>query len=166
MRFVEHKITETELQKMKEGGYNILGNPWYAFCGDEYPNYEKGKYLHQLVKRGYKQYINHMEQYKHLGKFMLIDPNLTESTNWSVGNHILYDIKPYFKLYVTDKIVTFHVNKGFGENYFVEKRHKMNKRLSPNNKKYGMCVEYGYLAARIRNEYRQYQDESVDISNM
>ena len=155
-----------ELQKMKEGGYNILGNPWYAFCGNEYPKYEEGKYLHQLIRKGYKQYINHMEEYKHLGKFMIIDPNITESTNWSVGNHILYDIKPFFKLYVTDKITTFHINKGFGEDYFVKKRKRMGKNLSETNKRNGMCVEYNYPEAKSRQEYRNYQSQSVDISNM
>lgn len=157
---------ESELKKMKEGGYNVLGNPWYALCGDEYPKYEEGKYLHQLVKRGYKQYINHMPQFEHLGKFMVIDPNITESTNWSVGNHILFDIKPFLKLYVTDKIITFHFNKGFGEDYFVRKRKSMYERLSSFNKSHGMGVEYGYPIAMIREEYRRYQAESVDISNL
>lgn len=155
-----------ELQKMKDGGYNVMGTQWYAFCGDKFPNYEEGKYLHQLVKRGYKQYINHMEEYKHLGKFMIIDPNITNYTGWSVGNHILYSIHPYLKLYVSDKVTAFHINKGLGENYFVEKRKRMGERLSEDNKSHGMCVEYNYPEEQSRKEYQDYVKESIDISNL
>ena len=153
------------LQEMKENGCNVLGTPWYAFCGSEMPEYTEGKYLHQLVKRGYKQYINHSPQFKHLGKFMILDPNITESTHFSVGCHILYDIKPYFKLHITDKVTAFHINKGLSEDYFFNKRNKMGKRLSDTNLKYKMCVEYTYPEDKIRQEYRDYQAQSIDISS-
>ena len=87
-----------ELQAMKDGGCNVMGTKWYAFCGDKMPEYTKGKYLHQLVKYGYRQHINHMDEYAYLGKFMVIDPNKTETMNWSVGNHIWVP-KPKIDLY-------------------------------------------------------------------
>lgn len=151
-----------ELEVMKQNGYNVMGTKWYAFCGDEKPTYTPGMYLHQLVKRGYKQHINHHPLYHHLGKFMIIDPSKVDNMNWSVGNHIA-NPQPQMNLYVSDKVVAFHVNKGLSEDYFVEKRQKMNKRLSPVNRKYGMCVEYGYPEEQIRQEYRSYQAESVPI---
>ena len=69
-------------------------------------------------------------------------------------------------LYVTSTVVTFHINKGFGEDYFVQKRQKMFKRLSQTNLRSGMGIEYGHPEEKIRQEYRQYQAQSIDISNM
>ena len=154
-----------ELQYMKDNGYNVLGTEWIAFCGNEKPRYTSIKYLHQLVKRGYHQYINHTKGYANLGKFLLFDSSV-QDIQWSVGQHILFDVKPTFKLYKSDKIITFHINKGFGEDYFVQKRHKMGARLSETNKRYGMAVEYNYPEYKIREEYRSYQKESFDISNL
>ena len=152
-----------ELEYMKENGYNVMGCKWYAFCGENVPVYTEGKYLHELVKKGYKQYINHTPNYGHLGKFLLFDPNLVNDIQWSVGQHILYSVKPAFNLYVSDKVVNFHVNKGLSEDYFVNKRKKMGKRLSDTNKKYGMAVEYLYPEEKTRKEYREYVKNSVDI---
>lgn len=153
------------LEYMKVNGCDVLGTYWYAFCGESMPTYTPGKYLHQLVKRGYKQYINHMPHYKHLGKFMVINPNTIETMNWSVGNHIC-NPSPAAKLYVTDKVTAFHVNKGLSEDYFVSRRKKMNSRLSDVNKQYGMCVEYGKSEQDSRDEYRKYVKESIDIANL
>jgi hypothetical protein len=93
---------------------------------------------------------------------MILDPSKVDNMNWSVGNHIA-NPKPNLKLYKANKVVAFHINKGFSEDYFVEKRRKMNKRLSDTNRAYGMCVEYGYPEEQVRQEYRQYQAESVPI---
>lgn len=156
----------SELTYAEENNFNVIGMKWYAFCGDSFPQYTEEKYLHQLVKKGYKQYINHVEQFKHLGKFILFNPNKVDYILWSVGQHILHKLIPYMRLYITNKIVTFHVNKGLGEDYFVEKRKRMNKRLSQTNKKYGMGIEYGLPEEEMRKEYKKYQAESEDISNL
>lgn len=155
-----------ELQKMKDGGYNVLATKWYAFCGDEKPEYTEGKYLHQLVKKGFKQYINHMPQFKDYGKFLLIDPNITQSTNFSVGSHILYDIKPVFKLYTSDKITAFHINKGFGAEYYANARRKMGENLSETNIRGGMGVEYLYPYDKLIEDYKANQAKSFDINNL
>ena len=155
----------SELEVMKTNGYNVMATDWYAFCGTENPVYTPGMFLHQLLKRGYRQHINHQPGYGHLGKFMVINPNKVDTMNWSVGNHIS-NPQPYMNLYKASKVVAFHVNKGLSEDYFVQKRQKMNKRLSDTNKAYGMCIEYGYSEERIRMEYQGYQKESIDISEL
>lgn len=154
-----------ELLYMKKNGYNVLGTEWLAFCGNKVPTYTDGKYLHQLVKRGYHQYINHTNGYGHLGKFLLFDSNV-DDIMWSVGQHILWSVKPTFKLYVSDKIVTFHINKGLSEDYFVSKRVTMGARLSETNIKFKMAVEYLLPEHQIREEYRQYQAQSFDITEL
>ena len=155
----------SELQYMKDNGYNVLGTKWYAFCGDEIPVYTEDKYLHQLVGKGYKQYINHVPRYKDLGKFMIIDPNKIDDMGFSVGNHIC-NPQPYMKLYVSDKILAFHINKGLSEDFFVNRRKIMGKNLSENNRKYNMCFEYNYPEEKSREEYREYQKKSINLNEV
>lgn len=155
---------KSELQKMKDGGYNVLGTQWFAFCGDKIPEYSEDKYLHQLVKRGYRQEINHMPEYKDFGKFMIIDPNKIDDMHWSVGNHIC-NPSPEIKLYISYKIVAFHVNKGLSEDYFVGKRKIMGANLSKTNRQYNMCYEYNFPEEKSREEYREYIKKSVEICN-
>lgn len=154
-----------ELSKMKEGGYNVLGNIWYALCGDSFPKYDNNMLLHQIIGKGYRQHINHREEYGHLGKFILFDPHQIDYMNYSVGSHIAYP-QPELKLYVSDKIFTIHFNKGFGLKYFYNKRHKMYQRLSVTNLTHGMCLEYGYDYERIKNEYEGYQNNSINIEKI
>lgn len=153
---------ESELQYMKDNDYNVLGTKWYAFCGEKIPEYYEDKYLHQLVERGYKQHINHMPEYKDLGKFMIIDPNKIDDMGWSVGNHICKP-SPEIRLYISDKIVAFHINKGLSEDYFVNRRKIMGANLSQTNRLYNMCFEYNYPEKRSRDEYRNYQKKSINL---
>lgn len=154
-----------ELKKMKDGGYNVMGTPWYALCFDEVPQYKPNTLLHRQGHKFYKQYINHHPRYAHLGKFMLFDPNLVDDMCYSVGCHISNPV-PMIKLYETDKVFAIHINKGFSEDYFVKRRRIMNNNLSEINKANGMCVEYGKPEQETRNEYRKYQEESVDVNKL
>lgn len=154
---------EEELKKMKEGGYNVMGTPWYALCFDERPTYDPNTLLHKQGHKFYKQYINHVHKWSHLGKFMLFDPNKIIDMRYSVGCHISNPF-PEIKLYETDKVIAIHINKGFSEDYFVERRKKMGANLSDVNKMGGMCVEYNYPEKQTRQEYRKYQSESVDVN--
>lgn len=159
-----HQLRE-ELKYMKDNDLNVMATKGWTFCGSETPQYQEGKYLHQLVKRGYYQYMNHMAQFKQFFKFMLIDPNKLDTMNWSVGNHIC-NPKPSMRLYESEKTIVFHINKGLSEQYFVDKRKRMGERLSQLNKRYGMGVEYLKSEEATREEYKQYQANSIDISNL
>lgn len=152
------------LRTMKEGGYNVLGTPLYTLCGDSMPIYEEGKLLHELVGKGYKQRMNHHPKYEHLAKFMLFNPNRTIEMCPSVGWHICNPIP--MKLYETDKVTAIHFDKGFSEDYFVNKRMKMAKRLSDTNKRNGFCYEYGWNEQRQREEYRKNQANAVNLNEV
>lgn len=155
-----------ELQKMLDGNYNLLLNKWYALAGYEIPTYTEGKYLHQLIKYGYRQYINHTKGFDEFGKFLLFNTKAVDNISWSVGQHILFDIKPNLKLFYSDKIVTFHICNGYSEDYFVNKRKKQFQRLSNTNKKFGMGVEYSKSEQESREEYKNNQAKAIDISNL
>ena len=159
------------LEDMKKQRCNVLCNPWYALCGDKSldeirKEYREGVYLHQIVGKGYKQYINHTQGFADYGKFILINPNEVEEINWSVGQHILFGITPQLKLYKTDDIITFHINKGLNEDFFTERRLTIGKRISNTNKKYGMGIEYLKQEQDIRQEYKDNQAKAIDISKL
>lgn len=158
------KNLKEELQKFLDSDCNLLVTKWYAFCGEEEPEYDEGKYLHQLVKRGYKQYINHTKGFADYGKFLVFKP--VEDIKWSVGQHILFSMKPYCKPYYTDKIVMFHICRGYSEDYFVERTKKQGERLSETNRRYGMGVEYNWEEQKQREEYIKHIRESIDISEL
>ena len=150
----------SELSHMKENGYNVLGTPWYALCGDEKPEYKEGLMLHEIVRTVYKQSMN--RQYTDLGKFMLFDPNVITDMDYSVGCHISHP-KPELKLYKSDSIFAIHFDKGFGADYFIKRRKTMNERLSDVNKRSGFCSEYGLPEERLRQDYNNNKSKSFDI---
>lgn len=152
-----------ELQYMKDNGYNILGTPWYALCGESKPVYKEGVLLHQIINRAYKQDIN--RQYNDIGKFMLFDPNVITDMNYEVGCHEA-NPKPSFKLYKSNKIYAIHFDKGFGVEYMIERRKLMNDRLSQTNKDNKWCFEYGLSEDEIIKEYESKIDKSFNLLNV
>lgn len=154
---------ESELQYMKDNCYNVLGTKWYCLCNDTMPVYTEGKLLHQLCDKFYLQDIN--RTHPHLGKFMIFDPNKISDMGYSVGCHIANPI-PSMKLYVSDKVYTIHIDKGFGEEYFINRRKIMNKRLSQTNRLNGFCFQYGYSEEKSRQEYRDNQAKSFNLNDI
>lgn len=153
----------SELNFMKENGYNVLATNWYALCGDKKPKYQNGVLLHEIIKTVYKQKINW--QYNDIGKFMLFDPNSISEMNYDIGCHEA-NPKPLLKLYKSDNILAIHFNKGFGVDYFIERRKTMNKRLSDVNKKHGFCYEYGLPEEKIAQEYNSNKSKSFNIMEL
>lgn len=154
---------ESVLQEMRDGGYNVLGMPWYACCFDTRPQYVEGKLLHELGTKYYKQQIN--VTHKHLGKFMLFDPNLIDDMGFSVGCHMAKPT-PSMKLFETKRAVTIHIDKGFSEDYFVQRRMKMAVNLSDVNKRHNYCFQYRKSEEDCRKEYRKYQSECVNVNDL
>jgi hypothetical protein len=148
---------------MEENNCSVLGTKWYAICNDSTPPYEQGKLLHQQSNKFYKQDVN--RNYPELGKFMLINPNKIDDMGWSVGAHICNPTGD-FKIYIADvkEAVAIHLNKGFSLRYFLDKRKKMAARLSALNRSKGYCFEYDYPEERSREEYREYQKNSVNLN--
>lgn len=153
------------IDKMERNNCSVLGTKWYAICNDSTPPYESGKLLHEQSTKFYLQDVN--RNYPDLGKFMLINPDMIEDMGWSVGNHIC-NPRGNFKLYVAphSEAFTIHLNKGFSEDYFVEKRKKMALRLSALNKMKGYCYEYSFPEEQNRQEYKRHQEESFDINTI
>lgn len=155
------------LNKMNKGNYNVLGCPWYMLCATERPQYTEGKLLHEISSEHWcDQYANHRSEYKHLGKFMLFNPNKVYDMGYSVGCHISYP-RPSLKLLedTSGQVVSLHINKGFGEDYFAEKRKKAYDRLSMTNKMKGYGYEYGWSDEKQRQWYKDNVAKSFSIND-
>ena len=152
---------EGELQKMKDGGFNVLGCKWYTLCEDFMPEHKDGVLLHTQCHKFYSQRIQKVRP--DLGKFTLFDPNLVEDMRYGVGCHYSC-VRPQLNLYETNGISGIHIDKGFGVDYMIRRRGFMNNRLSETNRKNNYCFEYGYSAEKIREEYANNQKVSFDIN--
>lgn len=159
------KDIDSTIDKMENASCTVLGTKWYAICNDNTPPYKEGKLLHEQSTKFYLQDVN--RNYPQLGKFMLINPNRIDDMGWSVGNHIC-NPKGDFKILIVpqDEAVAIHLNKGFSEDYFVNKRKIMAKRLSQLNKMKGYCYEYNYPEEKSREEYRENQSQAINLNEL
>ena len=155
------------LDDMMQGGYDILGTPWYALCEDYKPKYEEGKLLHEQCSKFYKEKSNHVKRYEHLGKFILFNPKFINDMNWSVGSHIA-NPAPSFKLFEANESQCFviHINSGFGVDYKYARNKLQGAKLSEKNKKRGYSKQYLYDKNRVEMEYKQNQEISININDM
>ena len=83
----------------------------------------------------------------------------------SVGQHYVQTY-PSMKVLISDKGFCLHINKGFGECYFVQKRKKMGENLSFINRRNGMGVEYLDSEEKMRQEYRACQERSFELPEL
>jgi glycosyltransferase involved in cell wall biosynthesis len=156
-------ILEEELDYMKENNMTICGPEQYALCGDNYPQYKEGKFVHEIIRNGYIQKSNH--SFNVSGKIMLFDPNAIVEMNYGPGCHTC---KPegIVKLYDRKRIFCIHTNKGFGYEYKNKRYKEMSNRLSDNNKRHGYGTFYFNSEQRIKDEYLREKNKSYDILDM
>jgi glycosyltransferase involved in cell wall biosynthesis len=155
-------VLEQELEYMKEHNMTICGPEQYALCGDSYPQYEDGKFIHELVRNGYIQKSNH--SFDVSGKIMLFDPNLIEEMNYGPGCHTCNPTGDV-KLYDRKHIFCIHTNKGFGFDYKIKRYKEMRERLSDNNKRHGYGTFYLNSEQKIKDEYLREMSRRIDILN-
>lgn len=152
---------EGELKKMKDGHFNVLGCEWHSLCEDYMPKHEDGVLLHTQCHKFYHQNIN--KTHVKLGKFTLFDPHLVDEIGYAPGAHVA-NVTPNLDLYISDHVTGMHIDKGFGADYMIARRHLMNDRLSQINRQLRYCYEYGYSDEVIREEYKRNQSSSYDIN--
>ena len=122
---------------------------------------EEDKLLHQQCHKFYRQRMNHMEGFDDLSKISIFNTAVTERVSMSVGQHYVGTI-PTMKIMMGDGFC-LHIDKGFGLEYKYKIRQKMNKNLSQENRKYGMCIEYADSYEKLKKEYEENQKKSFDI---
>lgn len=145
------------------GGYNILMTPIISLCEDSKPPYTRDKLLHQQCHKFYKQKMNHMHGFEDYSKLSIFNTKTTDRVSMSVGQHYV-QTSPGMRIMLSDKDFCLHVDKGLGEDFFVQKRQKMGANLSQMNIRGGMCLEYLKKEEELRKEYREKQEKSFDLN--
>ncbi len=151
-----------ELKKLKEQGVGAVACDWYALCGDNVPTYKEGVLLHQQIGKAYKQYINHREGFSDYGKIQLFNPKMAIDMHYSMGMHYAF---PHCPIVYNPNTIQIHFDKGYGWKWKIQKRRELWNRLNPQLKGMGVCAEYGWEEEKIKQEYIEYQKNSIDISN-
>lgn len=104
-----------------------------------------------------------MQGFDGYSKLSIFNTKVTDKVNMSVGQHYVQTL-PSMRIMLTNDGFNLHVDKGFGENYFIQKRQRMGANLSKTNINGGMCLEYLKNEEELRQEYKEKQSKSFDIN--
>ena len=154
---------EKELDKMINENHDAMLLPLYSLCEDSKPQYEEGKLLHQLCHKFYKQRMNHMGGFNAYTKVSIFNTNTVLFLSMSVGQHFVNTI-PTQNFMIAEDAFGLHIDKGFGLDYYLEKRRKMGANLSQTNIKCGMAIEYLKSVEDSTKEYKEHQAKCFDIN--
>ena len=154
---------EKEIDKMLQGNYNAMLLPLYSLCEDSKPLFQEDKLLHQLCHKFYKQRMNHMKGLEAYSKISIFNTKNTDIVRMSVGQHYVQTL-PTMNVMIGEDAFGLHIDKGFGESYYANKRKKMGENLSQTNINGGMGIEYLKREEESIKEYREHQANSFDIN--
>lgn len=135
-------MLHNELQKMKEDGYTILAPLSFNLIPDEFPIYEKGKYLHEISQYGFNDYIWE-------SKPILFDPKQITEINFVHGGHAA-NPKGNVKWLFSDNLFLIHA-KFLGFDFYTERIR--NRVVSKWNIEHGIDGETKKTIERMRKEF-------------
>lgn len=104
-----------------------------------------------------------MKNFDDYSKLSIFNCHNVEKIYMSVGQHFVQTM-PVMRIMLSNDGFCLHIDKGFGIDYRYNIKHKMNANLSEENKKFGMCIEYGDSYEKMKSEYESNQDKSFDIN--
>ena len=138
-----------ELIRMKTAGGTILLPLSFNLIPDTFPEYQEGKYLHELAQYGFNDAVWE-------AKPILFDPNNIDEYNVSLGGHTAFPTGNV-KWYISKKLFLVHA-KFLGYDYYEERIRQRN--VSQWNLDNGIDGEQGLVARRgIRRDAKS--DENV-----
>lgn len=154
---------EKEFDKMMQGGFNTMLLPLFSLCEDFKPQPQEDKLLHQLCHKFYKQRMNHTGGLDSYTKLSIFNTKNIQFINMSVGQHFV-NVIPTMNAMIGEDAFGLHIDKGFGLDYYLEKRRKMGANLSQTNIKCGMAIEYLKSVEDSTKEYKEHQAKCFDIN--
>ena len=136
---------------MKDGEYSVLAPLSFNLLGDDFPEYTKGKYLHELVKYGFNDYTWYT-------KSILFDPNKIKEINFGFGAH---NSNPTgdVKWYRPDNLFLIHA-KFLGLDYYMYRI--KTRRISDTNRMCGLYAETEKNDSELRKTYFEHYGERFD----
>ena len=131
-----------ELKYMKENGYTILAPLSFNLIPDVFPEYEQGKYMHEISQYGFNDYVWE-------AKPILFDPKKIKDINYVHGGHAAHP-NGDVKYYISDKLFLIHA-KFLGFDFYTERIR--NRIVSDWNKKHGIDGETKKTIEKLKNEF-------------
>lgn len=104
-----------------------------------------------------------MKGFEKVSKISIFNTIETEKIQMSVGQHYV-STAPSMRIMLSNDAFCLHIDKGLGEDFYVNRRRIMANNLSDVNKKTGMCIEYTKPEEESRQEYRKHQSISFDLN--
>lgn len=132
-----------ELRIMKENGFSILAPLSFNLIPDRFPKYKKGKFLHELAKYGFNDYVWE-------AKPILFDPNKIEELNTVCGGHCAHPVGEV-KWYLSTKLFLIHA-KYLGLDFYTERIR--NRVITDRNRKYNMNGETDKTLEDMKNSFK------------
>ena len=135
-----------ELQFMKDNGYTILAPLSFNLIPDEFPKYEKGRFMHEVAEYGFNDSIWE-------AKPILFDPTKIDNFNTRCGGHYA---APTGKVnwYISDKLFLIHA-KFLGFDFYTERIR--NRVVSERNLQLGMDGETKRTLENMQNHFNEYK---------
>lgn len=135
-------ILHKELEVMKKEGYTILAPLSFNLIPDEFPKYEKGKFLHEIAEYGFNDCVWE-------AKPILFNPKKIKEINFLHGGHAARPTGEV-KWYISDNLFLIHA-KFLGFDYYNERIR--NRTVSEWNLKHGIDGETKKTMERLHKEF-------------
>lgn len=141
--FIYHPQIKEFLKNAIGQGYSFFHPVGYDMYSEQYPQFQRGIFLPQIVNDGYQS-----DTYS---KCILFDPHKIVEVNYWLGAH---EARPLgiVKTYKDEELKLLHY-KNMGLDYILERVGQYRKRLSRKNIENECGVEYLKEDERIRKEY-------------
>lgn len=148
-------ILRERLHQMKEDGYTVLLPLSFNLIPDKFPEYEEGKYLHELAEYGFNDYVWE-------SKPILFDPNNIKEYNVVHGGHAAHP-SGNVKWFISNDLYLIH-SKFVGYDYY-EERIK-NRVVSEWNLTHGIDGETKLTTERMKEEFNKRREKRFKWSDI
>lgn len=146
-----------KLKDMKDGGYTILAPLSFNLIPDNFPEYQNGKYLHELCEYGFNDYIWE-------SKPILFNPNEIDEINFIHGGHTAKPIGNV-KWWIGNGLFLIHA-KFIGFDFYTERIR--NRIVSQWNLNHNIDGETKKTLERMKKEFGERHSKRFrwsDIAN-
>lgn len=145
----------SELLKMKRDGYTFLAPLSFNLIPDVFPEYQKGKYLHELAEYGFNDYIWE-------AKPILFDPNKIIEFNVLHGGHAAHPTGDV-RWYSSNSLFLIHA-KFVGYDYYEDRIN--NRIVSKWNIEHGIDGETNKTVEMLHNEFETRKNKRFKWSDI
>ena len=144
-----------KFEECKKTGYTIIEFDWLSLVSEVKPEYEDGKYLHEISPK--------VLDHGNCCKTMVFSPKDIKSIGYSVGAHKCTP-KGNVKKTFLKEIYCLHINNSLSFEYKLQRYKLQSQRLSKEDKKKKWGIHYSQSEKMLRDEYNKNIKKSRNIN--